>query len=151
MPQAGSAIYRAAPGGGPLPDHDGVGLVRVADLDELVLPDPSHGIAPMHLPGGGEPVPPAGHWRDKGASSQNTVWMPIQTKPTQNSQPRSREVNPRVAPSTQRAFSGERLKRNEQTIEAATYPRMNLGNRSQASAASDVRGPDKPRSTHPAQ
>ena len=61
----------------------------------------------------------------------------MQTKPAQKSQPRSREVKPVVVPSTQSAASGELLKSQEQAIDAATKPRMNRGNRRQASARSE--------------
>ena len=60
-------------------------------------------------------------------------------------------MKPAIAPSTHSAASGERVKRKEQTIDVARKPRMNLGNRAHASAASDVRGPADPRSTQPAQ
>ena len=39
----------------------------------------------------------------------------------------------------------------EQAIDAARKPRMNFGNRRQASAASEFRGPPASRSTQPAQ
>ena len=75
----------------------------------------------------------------------------MQTKPAQKSQPRSRDVKPSVAPSTQSACSGERLKSHEQTIDVRRKPRMNRGNRRHASAASDAWGPVASRSTQPAQ
>ncbi len=52
----GSAVLRAAPGGGPLPDVDPQRLGRIADFHHLL---PSHAaglVAPQHLPDGGEYV-----------------------------------------------------------------------------------------------
>ncbi len=75
----------------------------------------------------------------------------MQTNPAQNSQPRSRAVKPVVVPSTQSAASGELAKSHEQTSDAARKPRMNRGNRRQASTNSDPCWGAASRSIHPAQ
>ena len=75
----------------------------------------------------------------------------MHTNPAQKSQPRSRDVKPVVVPSTQSASAGPMLNSQETASEIARKPRMNRGNRLQASAASEVWGAVPSRSTQPAQ